>query len=383
MRDDTFGNRDDNDDASGFGYSGGRMRDFLGNRLWFQGEALLWWTRGGETPPLLTTSPASTSQPNAGVLGQANTSILFGDQPLNNNLHAGGRLSFGVWLDQYEQSGLEFSYLILGQNTQAYSNQSMGNPILARPFYNVTTGAQDAVLIAYPNAFNGTFNALSVENFEGAEALWRRALVRGGDGRTDLLLGYRYQRLTDGLTVGDSITTSGTSSVPPAGTTINTTDLFHTRNNFNGGELGFAMQCRHERWTVDTTLKMGIGATETNVLINGWTSVITGGTTTARYNGGLLALASNMGTHDSWQFSTLPEIDLTLGYDLTPRLKATLGYSLLYWSGVARPGDQIDLNVNPKEIPPPTTTAGERPEFVLHTSDFWAQGLNLGLEYRF
>ena len=63
-----------------FGYAGPRLREMLSNRLWFRGEALLWWTRGGQTPPLLTTSPGSTPQAQAGVLGQPNTTILFGDQ---------------------------------------------------------------------------------------------------------------------------------------------------------------------------------------------------------------------------------------------------------------------------------------------------------------
>jgi len=80
---------------------------------------------------------------------------------------------------------------------------------------------------------------------------------------------------------------------------------------------------------------------------------------------------------------------LTLGYDLTPRLKATVGYTLLYWTNVARPGDQIDLNVDPRQFPPvnplqpPPPTATAQPAFALHTSDFWAQGLNVGLDYRF
>ena len=90
-----------------------------------------------------------------------------------------------------------------------------------------------------------------------------------------------------------------------------------------------------------------------------------------------------MGTHESQQFSMMPEIGCTLGYDLTSRLKATVGYSLLYWSNVARPGDQIDLNLDPGQFPPPTTTTGVKPQFDLHTSDFWAQGVNLGLDFRF
>ena len=61
----------------------------------------------------------------------------------------------------------------------------------------------------------------------------------------------------------------------------------------------------------------------------------------------------------------------------------TFGYTFLYWSGVARPGDQIQLDVNPSQFPPPTRTVTARPDFQLHTTDFWAQGLNFGLAYRY
>ncbi len=379
---DLFENPDEGSDEGDFAYRGPNLRGILANRLWFRGDALLWWLKGGGTPPLLTTSPGSTAQAQAGVLGQPNTTVLFGDQELNTGLHAGSRLNFGLWLDNCEQSGIEFSYLIMGENDQTYSNASTGIPILARPFFNVATGAQDSNLIAYPNTYGGTFNASSTENFQGAEALFRHALVNGCDGRMDVLVGYRFQRLTDGLQLADSVTTSGSASVAPAGTTINVSDTFHTRNDFNGGELGFATQWRRNRWSLDSVLKLGIGQTNTKVLIDGWTTVVANGTTVG-YSGGQLALPSNMGIHSSQQFSMMPEIGFTLGYDLTPRLKATAGYTLLYWSNVARPGDQIDLNLDPAQFPPPTTTTGTKPEFALHTSDFWAQGLNLGLDYHF
>jgi hypothetical protein len=382
---DPFENRCEGCDQCDFGLCGPGLREILCNRLWFHGEALLWWLRGGQTPPLLTTSPPSTPLTQAGVLGQPDTTILFGDQQLNTGMHAGGRMTFGLWLDNCEESGLEFSYLILGQNTQAYSNASSGTPILARPFFDVSTGSQNSVVLAYPNTFSGTFNATSTENFQGAEALWRRAIVHGCDGHVDVLVGYRFLRLTDGLEIADSLTTSTSASV----TTLDVSDTFHTRNDFNGAEVGFASQWRQNRWSLDTLLKMGIGQTDTRVLINGWTTVVANGANVAGYSGGLLALPSNMGTHESQQFSVVPEIGLTLGYDLTPRLKATVGYTLLYWTNVARPGDQIDLNVDPRQFPPvnplqpPPPTATAQPAFALHTSDFWAQGLNVGLDYRF
>ena len=391
-----FADPDEDGDECDFGYScSGFLRGVLSNRVWFRDEALLWWIRGGQTPPLLTTSP-TPANPNvqslakAGVLGQTGTTVLFGDQELNTGLHAGNRLTFGLCLDGSGESGLEFSYLLLGQKVQLYSRSSSGTTVLARPFYDVssgTTNGPSSHVIAFPDYGNGVFNANSTENFQGADVLWRQAVVSGSDGHIDFLGGYRFQRLTDGLTIADSVTSSGTLNVAPSGTKIDVVDLFHTRNDFNGINLGFATQWHQNRWSLDTSLKLGIGRTSTQVLINGWTTVVPNGTgTPIPLTGGLLALPSNMGTHYSEQFSMMPEVGFTVGYDLFPRLKATVGYTLLYWGGVARPGDQIDPNVDSRQFPSPShpnPTGYTQPAFVLHTSDFWAQGLNVGLDYRF
>jgi hypothetical protein len=54
---------------------------------------------------------------------------------------------------------------------------------------------------------------------------------------------------------------------------------------------------------------------------------------------------------------------------------------------VARPGDQIDLNVNTNRIPTSTTfnpsSAPALPAPVFRSSDFWAQGINFGIEIRY
>ena len=41
---------------------------------------------------------------------------------------------------------------------------------------------------------------------------------------------------------------------------------------------------------------------------------------------------------------------LNLGYDLTPRWKATVGYTFVYWSSVMRTADQIDTNINSQNV---------------------------------
>ena len=80
----------------------------------------------------------------------------------------------------------------------------------------------------------------------------------------------------------------------------------------------------------------------------------------------------------------VPELGINLGFDLTRQLRLVGGYSLIYWSAVARTGDQIDLNLTPPQFPPPqNATASRFPEFRFAMSDYWAQGLNLGLDFRF
>jgi hypothetical protein len=367
-----------------FGACVPNMRAALQNHVWVRGEALMWWLKGGQTPALITTSPASTPLAQAGVLGQPTTSVLIGDQEMNDGLHAGGRITFGTWLGSCQESGVEFSYMIIGQNTENLTASGADTPVLARPFFDTTLGAESSQVISYPNAWVGNGSVISTENLEGAEALWRQALVHGSDGRIDLLMGYRFARLNDGLLISDTATSSGSAAISP-GTQFEYADSFHTRNDFNGADLGFSTEWHRGRLSMVTLLKVGIGETHTEVDIDGSTAITTGAGRNV-YGGGILALASNSGAHLSDQFSMMPEIGCTLSYDLTPHLTASVGYTLLYWSDVARPGDQIDLNVDSSQFPSggnPTPAATVKPAFVLHTSDFWAQGVNVGLGYRF
>ncbi|MGA2621614.1 MAG: BBP7 family outer membrane beta-barrel protein [Thermoguttaceae bacterium] len=46
-------------------------------------------------------------------------------------------------------------------------------------------------------------------------------------------------------------------------------------------------------------------------------------------------------------------------------------------------GDQIDLHVNPSLFPPPVPSGVLAPQFKFAATDFWAQGLQLGLDYRY
>ncbi len=79
----------------------------------------------------------------------------------------------------------------------------------------------------------------------------------------------------------------------------------------------------------------------------------------------------------------MPELDVTAGWQITSHLRATVGYSLLWLTDMVRPGDQVDRTVNPNSLPPalPSTPIG--PTFTLRDTDFWVQGIRVGMELRF
>jgi hypothetical protein len=109
--------------------------------------------------------------------------------------------------------------------------------------------------------------------------------------------------------------------------------------------------------------------------------------TVQNFQGGLLALNSNIGNHARDRFSFVPELTLTAGYNLLDHVRVFGGYNILGWTSVVRPGDQIDTGLDETRIPnfpsnqTPLNVA--RPAVPFKTSNFWAQGLNLGLEVRY
>ena len=80
----------------------------------------------------------------------------------------------------------------------------------------------------------------------------------------------------------------------------------------------------------------------------------------------------------------VPELDVNLGYRLNKNWRVMVGYTFLYWSNVVRPGEHISRDLNPNQLPPAENplTGASRPGFAFDSVDYWAQGINAGLEYR-
>ena len=350
--------------------------------IWADGEAMLLWTNGsGSVPALATTSPDGTPFDQAGVLGLNTTSVLFGGD-LDDDADLGYRGMIGVWFDPQQTWGIAGRGLYFDHDTANFSAQSSGSPILARPFFDVDLNVQDALVVAYPGISSGSINIDGSTEIQGFELFLRKMLYYGYGNRIDFLGGFHTTRVNDSLRINDVIVVEDTGGVFPVGTEIETDDIFKTRNEFYGGELGLMAQGFDGRLTWNLISKVSLGATQETVSIKGQsTTTIPGGSTNTRPSG-LLALPSNIGVYERDEFTIVPELSLNLAYSLTSRFQATVGYTFMYWSNAAMAAEAVDTSINPTQIDPPIV-GPEAPVYTLTDESFWVQGLTFGLNARF
>ena len=369
--------------------------------LWADVQYLHWWTDGMSIPPLVTTSPAGTPRSEVGVLGQPGTAILLGNQDVLDGSRSGIRVRLGGWLDQENLLGIQGEYFGLAEESDSFTftSDSRGRPLLARPFFNVNPrnpftqafdppAREDAELVSYPDVLRGSV-AVGVNTRLNAAGVAVRANVacescgeKSGSqySRIDLLAGYRFLQLKDRLQITEDLTSL--DSLNPVSFDI--VDQFGTRNDFNGADLGLNWNTGWDRWSLDFLLRTAFGNTHQVVDIDGGTTIFVPNVPSESFEGGLLAQGSNIGHYRRDRFSVVPEIAITLGYEVLPRWRVTAGYTLLYWTSVARAGDQIDLDVNPDQLAPPLdpVEGALRPAFAFRDVGFWGQGINLGVEGR-
>lgn len=364
---------------------------------WITYEALGWFQDGMYLPPLVTTSDnPNVSRANAGVLTDPSTRVVLGDGNALTSGIDGGRLRFGVWLDRCHTWGLGAELISMSKQTDTFVASSDGRPVLARPFFNTQTGVEDSELVAFPNVVSGTVLASVTSEFQGGGFHVRR-LRRTDEGcrkwlfcgcpehfcsRTELLFGYRYLQLSEGVAVAESLVSTDTAN--PGSFEI--ADAFGTVNQFNGLDMGWLYRHTRGYWTLDGVVRLAIGNTRQKVSIAGQSRINDPSSVpnVQTFSGGLLALDSNIGEYAQNQFAVVPEFGITFGYQLTERLRLTAGYTGIYWSNVVRPGHQISRDVNPNLLPPVNEplTGANRPAFAFDTTDYWIQGVNLGGEFR-
>jgi hypothetical protein len=368
--------------------------------FWGGAEYLVWWVKDSElNVPLLTTSgPASL-----GILGNTDTRVLFGNDDLNYEAFSGARFTLGIWLDKQGHGlGLEGTGFFLERRTDEFqaTSAATGAPVLARPFLNPIANAQDAALVSAPGQFAGSIGIGSSSSLYGFETNFVRptGFTMGG-ARVDLLAGFRYLNLTEDLSVyqtsalleGGTAGFAGAQLTSPA--TLDIIDRFQTRNEFYGGQIGARAEYRSGRLMWNARGKLAFGNVHEVVSIDGATRVFgpvapDGGVLPATtVPGGLLAVSSNIGRSARDRFAFVPEFGFNVGYQLKQTVSIFMGYTFLWWGEVARPGDQISNTINPTLVPSSLAFGlpfgPAQPTAVHEGTDYWAQGLNFGIEFRY
>jgi len=388
----------------------------VSDRYFVRGEFLSWWVKSAGTPVLLTTSTTPVpftvngngnvvirlDQLDAiGALGQPGTVVLLSGNDLDRQFRPGARFSAGWWFDPCGVHGVDASAFFTGRRTSNYTVNTDHVPDLYRPFFAPNTGipslnnlpGQFREIVGIRNiGINGQFVAQNSSLFWGADVNYRRNVWCGCAERIDAFAGFRYLNLDESLTMTEAINVSRTIVVQNAagtpigqlnaGTTIAVRDRFATDNDFYGGQFGLDIALRRNRWTLDVRPALALGVTHQRVCVEG---SFVQSSPPVNAVGGLLALNSNIGCRGNDEFSVVPQITTRVGYQLTERFRAFIGYDFLYWTNVVRPGDQIDTVLDTTRIPGGpggNPINAVRPAPLINSTDFWAQGLSVGAEYR-
>jgi Putative beta barrel porin-7 (BBP7) len=360
----------------------GNLFSSLLQHLHFRVEAAQFYQTASNLPALVTGGPQATAQNVVGQIGRTDTTFLLGNSPTNTNPvltnrdgRTGFRTSIGSWLDRSRSRGILFRAYDTGAwDTNFLADQTI-NPVMTRPFFDVTANAQSTALIAYPNVATGNVDATIYSRSYGGDLLVRRSLGCGQGSRWEFLMGYQRAQLNDRLRV------SSTTTAVANGTILNIQDRFDTENSFNGVAFGLNSFSRFENWSLDSMFKLGFGNMERDVSIAGFRRTTVSANNIAEESQGLLARNTNSGNTTSDTFAVVPELNLNLGYRFTYRLDLTLGYSFLALPKVARSADQIDDQLRSNLSNPlvgdiaPLRSFAER-SYMLHS-------LNYGLQWRY
>ncbi len=368
-------------------------------RFWFRGEYLHWWTSGAHLPPMVSTLTGAN-----GTVPET----IFGNQEIGDGDHDGYRTAMGMWLDCQHHWGLEADYFdVTGKSNNYDSGSTEGFDANGRPspivrlVYDPATFAATGLAsdyVGFANFYVGRITVQTSDYFQSA-GIWLRRQLRacewstcGNDVnwtdpsartfRLDAIAGYRFARLID--TVNEQDDSFEYNPLQAAYYLKGFTFIndYKTVNCFNGADLGLNAVYTHGRWSVDVVGKAAIGGNNQYLRLYNQefidTNNIRPGTPPAPQNPTALQEISRN------QFSAIPELTVTGGYQVTDHFKVTVGYDLLYWSAVVRAADQI--NVEPTTGYPYGTVTGNYaalPAFAWNESHFFAQGLRLGADLRF
>jgi putative beta barrel porin BBP7 len=311
---------------------------------WLRSDGLLWWRKGRDLPVLVTSSESAVPPP-----GEI---VLYGGEIEGGSPQGGARIDFGTWLGPDECLGIGGRFWGIGKERLRFDadSDSLPDQTIERPFIDAN-GDPDSLVVADPfTPFDGSISVVSSSEVFGVDAYARLGWCRMCDFRVDLIGGYQFSRINEELLI-DSSTQNATLLV---------SDNWVTRNEFHGGSIGILYESCRGCWTTTALVKVGLGTMRQTVEATGFEN---------GQPGGLLVAEPVTITRD--EFAAVPELDVAWSYAINDCWNMNIGYSLMYWSSVARPESMIDF------------VQGDDVSVVFRDESFWVQGLTIGANCRF
>jgi len=404
------------------------LGQLVANDVWVKGEYLGWFTKKIPLSHPFVTS-GSFEDPLPGALGQRHTKILIGNETLPTKWRNGFSVEAGCWCFPQCGSGLQASYFFLpniSQTKNAYTSGEPGSLNLAVPVFDVTgvfglNGIPGETIFILPGSigatpgFEGLFHLNATSKLQGAELAYCFFIGESCCFEMDGSIGVEWIQLNESLLFEGTSHTAVNS--PFASNFFNFQDRFKTDNNFVGGTLAFHTAFKKWNWALEADFKIGLGATNERLSIQGVSQTATGnlffttvGSRSILLPGGVFAQPTNIGTYNSHIFATTIEAHVGLAYQIACFLELSVGYSFFWINRVIRPAHQMDRAINstltaladesratvgtgPGPIPfgepgpAPTPTGCPHPSARFrhchNQCDFWAQGLTAGLSIAF
>jgi hypothetical protein len=303
-----------------------------------------------------------------GVAGSPFTTLVeaFGDADQEKrSAVSGGRFSVGWWRVLDEAGGIrclgaEASFFFVGKRSATLVDDT--SPTIFRPFFDLNNRKESTFIVAAPGIATGGIAGHAEAKLWGAELNGYKNLCfdRGYPPETsslNLLAGVRYLDLDQRLEIGSTSVfntpvTGAPAFVAFSGNRLQVTDSFATHNRFYGGQVGATGKWWPlENVTVEATVKLALGATSEDLTIAGGQARTFANGVTVVSPAGVLALPSNIGDHHINKFAQVPELDIKITFPVVSHVTLTTDLSLLYWSRILRPGQQIDRALDITQIP--------------------------------
>lgn len=352
---------------------------------WHSLELLYWWPVRQPIPPLVLGRRGGATSPGIG----SNLQLLAGGRAIDSQPSAGGRFLLGTPLNTDQTLGLEVAYFFLGTRsfTQTVSNWG-GNGVsfFGLSYTDATTGASELLTLGQTGSLFSTLGLSTSVRVQGWEVntvanAWDRPALK-----LNTLLGYRYFMANEGLRIEQvQYRYRGLGGI------AETADQFDAHNRFHGGQIGLSADLRGRVVFCEVVAKVAFGQNYQVVKTEGMTHLVLptpGGATWQTYGGsGIFVQPSNFGRELRGVFAVLPEGSVKFGFRWGTAGRVYVGYNFIYLSDAVRPGDQIDRTLYPVQLPivsgMPPVSGSDRPARLFSRSDFWVQGLVVGLETRY